>query len=86
MKKAVITGITGQDGAYLSEFLLGKVYQVHGVKRRSINWDISKPDGAPRNLLDVSKINKLGWKPKFSLEEGIADTITHYNNEKLEWA
>ncbi|MGH8590630.1 MAG: GDP-mannose 4,6-dehydratase, partial [Gammaproteobacteria bacterium] len=34
MKKALITGVTGQDGAYLSEFLLGKGYTVHGVKRR----------------------------------------------------
>jgi len=34
-KKALITGITGQDGAYLSEFLLSKGYIVHGVKRRS---------------------------------------------------
>ncbi len=35
MKKALITGITGQDGAYLAEFLLGKGYEVHGIKRRS---------------------------------------------------
>jgi GDPmannose 4,6-dehydratase len=35
MKKALITGITGQDGAYLAEFLLAKGYQVHGIKRRS---------------------------------------------------
>jgi GDPmannose 4,6-dehydratase len=35
MKKALITGITGQDGAYLSQFLLGKGYEVHGVIRRS---------------------------------------------------
>ena len=35
MKKAIITGITGQDGAYLSEFLLNKGYEVHGIKRRS---------------------------------------------------
>ena len=35
MKKALITGITGQDGAYLAEFLLHKGYEVHGVKRRS---------------------------------------------------
>ncbi len=34
MKKALITGITGQDGAYLAEFLLGKGYEVHGVRRR----------------------------------------------------
>ena len=35
MKKAIITGITGQDGAYLAEFLLNKGYEVHGIKRRS---------------------------------------------------
>lgn len=41
MKTALITGITGQDGAYLAEFLLGKGYHVHGIKRRSslINTD-----------------------------------------------
>ncbi|MDP3428795.1 MAG: GDP-mannose 4,6-dehydratase, partial [Desulfomicrobium sp.] len=33
-KKALITGITGQDGAYLAEFLLAKGYEVHGIKRR----------------------------------------------------
>ena len=35
MKKALITGITGQDGAYLAEFLLDKGYEDHGIKRRS---------------------------------------------------
>ena len=41
MKKALITGITGQDGSYLAEFLLDKGYEVHGIKRRSssINTD-----------------------------------------------
>tara|TARA_B110000037_G_scaffold220783_1_gene289628 strand:- start:299 stop:1357 length:1059 start_codon:yes stop_codon:yes gene_type:complete len=41
MKKALITGITGQDGSYLAEFLLNKGYQVHGIKRRTslINTD-----------------------------------------------
>ena len=34
MKKVLITGVTGQNGAYLSEFLLGNGYTVHGVKRR----------------------------------------------------
>ena len=34
-KKALITGITGQDGAYLAEFLLNKGYIVHGIKRRA---------------------------------------------------
>ena len=35
MKKALITGVTGQDGAYLAEMLLAKGYEVHGIKRRS---------------------------------------------------
>ena len=35
MKVALITGITGQDGSYLSEFLLNKGYEVHGIKRRT---------------------------------------------------
>ena len=35
MKKALITGITGQDGSYLAEFLLDKGYEVHGIKIRS---------------------------------------------------
>ena len=34
MKKALITGITGQDGAYLAELLLEKGYEVHGIRRR----------------------------------------------------
>lgn len=43
-KVALITGITGQDGAYLSEFLLGKGYEVHGIKRRSSSFNTSRID------------------------------------------
>ena len=41
MKKALITGVTGQDGSYLADFLLKKGYEVHGIKRRTslINTD-----------------------------------------------
>lgn len=39
-----------------------------------INWDKSKPDGTPRKLLDVSLLNKKGWKAKIGLEEGIRST------------
>ena len=39
-KVALITGITGQDGAYLAEFLLDKGYEVHGIKRRSSSFNI----------------------------------------------
>ncbi len=44
MKKALITGITGQDGAYLSEFLLAKNYKVHGLKRRSSLFNTDRID------------------------------------------
>ena len=44
MKKALITGITGQDGAYLAEYLLGKGYEVHGIKRRSSSFNTARVD------------------------------------------
>ena len=44
MKKALITGVTGQDGAYLAEFLLGKGYEVHGIKRRSSLFNTDRVD------------------------------------------
>ena len=44
MKKALITGITGQDGAYLAEFLLQKGYEVHGIKRRSSLFNTDRID------------------------------------------
>ena len=44
MKKALITGITGQDGSYLAEFLLNKGYEVHGIKRRSSSLNTSRID------------------------------------------
>src|SRR6202044_2702946 len=50
MPKALITGITGQDGAYLAEFLLDKGYEVHGIKRRS-------------SLLNTNRIDHLYEDP-----------------------
>ena len=44
MKKALITGITGQDGAYLTEFLIGKGYEVHGIKRRASSFNTHRID------------------------------------------
>ncbi|MBF0229940.1 MAG: GDP-mannose 4,6-dehydratase [Desulfamplus sp.] len=44
MKKALITGITGQDGAYLAEFLLHKGYEVHGIKRRASLFNTNRID------------------------------------------
>ena len=44
LKKALITGITGQDGSYLAEFLLDKGYEVHGIKRRSSSFNTHRID------------------------------------------
>ena len=44
MKRALITGITGQDGAYLADFLLKKGYEVHGIKRRSSSFNTGRID------------------------------------------
>ena len=44
MKKALVTGITGQDGSYLAEFLLEKGYEVHGIKRRASNFNTQRID------------------------------------------
>ena len=67
MKKAIITGITGQDGAYLAEFLLKKGYEVHGIKRRT-------------SLINTDRIDHLYQSPyetdsKFILHHGdLTDT------------
>lgn len=60
-KKALITGITGQDGAYLAEFLLGKGYEVHGIKRRS-------------SLFNTNRIDHLYRDPH---EEGVRFFLHH---------
>ena len=62
MKKALITGITGQDGSYLAEFLLNKGYEVHGVKRRT---SLINTDRIDHLYQDPQKQNK-----KFILHHG----------------
>ena len=44
LKKALITGVTGQDGSYLAEFLLDKGYEVHGIKRRASMFNTQRVD------------------------------------------
>ncbi len=63
-KKAVITGITGQDGSYLAEFLLEKGYEVHGIKRRA-------------SSLNTSRIDHLYQDPH---EEKLKELILHYGD------
>lgn len=64
MKKAFITGITGQDGSYLAEFLLNKNYEVHGLKRRS-------------SSLNTSRIDHIYNDPMFHLHYGdLTDSLS----------
>ena len=44
----------------------------------TLDYDVSKPDGTPRKLLDVSRLTELGWKPAWSLEDGIRATYEWY--------
>tara|TARA_B100000212_G_C27369789_1_gene532039 strand:- start:906 stop:2024 length:1119 start_codon:yes stop_codon:yes gene_type:complete len=67
LKKALITGITGQDGSYLGEFLLEKGYEVHGIKRRSSSFNSSRIDHLYQDPHEVN--------PKFILHYGdLTDT------------
>jgi GDPmannose 4,6-dehydratase len=52
MKKALITGITGQDGSYLAEFLLGQGYEVHGIQRRTSTFNTARIDHLYRDAHD----------------------------------
>jgi len=60
--------------------MIGKVVGFTG----GIAWDSSKPDGTPRKLLDVSRLAKLGWKSRISLEDGLRSTYAWWlsQNEK----
>lgn len=61
MKVALITGITGQDGAYLAEFLLKKGYEVHGVKRRSSLFNTDRIDHLYKDLHEENVKLKLHY-------------------------
>ena len=55
MKKALITGITGQDGSYLAELLLDKGYEVHGMKRRASSFNTSRIDHLYQDIHENSR-------------------------------
>jgi len=60
-KTALITGITGQDGSYLAEFLLKKNYEVHGIKRRSSSFNTSRINHIYQDPHDVNCMFKLHY-------------------------
>lgn len=61
MKKALITGVTGQDGSYLAEFLLSKGYEVHGLKRRSSSINTARIDHIYQDTHDDAQVFKLHY-------------------------
>ncbi len=65
----------GQDVSIkeLAELIAGVVGY-----RGELNWDSTKPDGAPRKLLDSARIRSLGWKPRIGLHEGLRETYRWY--------
>ena len=60
--------------------LAEKIAAAAGFKGK-ISWDICKPDGMYRKLMDSSRAHSLGWKPQISLEDGIARTIEEYKQK-----
>ena len=66
MKRALITGITGQDGSYLAELLLAKGYEVHGVVRRASTFNTSRIDHLYQDphVNGVASIPALWREPK----------------------
>jgi len=76
---AINVGV-GQDVSIreLAE-LIQEIVGFHG----NILWDTSKPDGTPRRLLDISKIQELGWRPTIALEEGVKTTYEWYLSQEI---
>ena len=54
--------------------------------RGRIVWDVSKPDGTPRKLLDVSRLAALGWRASIPLEEGLRRTVAEFVRERASGA
>lgn len=67
VKRALVTGITGQDGSYLTELLLGKGYQVHGIIRRASSLNTDRPRcSVPRRRRSARTRGRPGARLKFS--------------------
>lgn len=79
-EKEIINIGTGID---LTIFELANIIKDITGFKGEIDWDTSKPDGTPRKLLDISKLEDSGWKAKIDLETGIKNTYEWFiNNEK----
>ena len=66
---------TGQDISIKS--LAAKIAMISGFDGKT-QWSASEPDGTPRRVLDISRLNALGWQPKVSLDDGITEVIQYF--------
>ena len=71
---------TGKD---LSIKQLSQKIAKHVNYKGKIIWDINKPDGTPKKLLNIDKIKSLGWCPKIQLDDGIIKTIELIKNKNI---
>jgi GDPmannose 4,6-dehydratase len=82
MKKAFITGITGQDGSYLAEFLLGKGYEIHGLIRRSSTFNTDRIDHLYRDFHDPNAKLFLHYGD-LSVSGQIMDMLSSINPDEI---
>ena len=90
-KKALVTGITGQDGSYLAEFLIEKGYEVHGIKRRTslfnsswFGFSIVIKDGSSRTREDlINQLDSLGFESRPIVAGNFAnnEVVKYFNSE-----
>ena len=71
----------GSGGEISINDLAVKIANLTGFTGKIV-WDTNRPDGTPRKVLDSTKINKLGWKPSITLDQGIASTVEWYQENK----
>ena len=83
MKKALITGITGQDGSYLTELLLSKGYEVHGIIRRASTFNTGRIDHLYRDPHNGNKINLHLHYGDIAIGETLLDVIYNIRPDEI---
>ena len=78
VSREIINVGTGEDVTIkeLAETIKDVVGSIGGI-----TWDISKPNGTPRKVMNVDKLKSLGWEPKIGLREGIELTYQWYKDD-----
>jgi hypothetical protein len=91
-KNALISGITGQDGAYLAELRLGNGYEVHGIKRRALSFNTDRIDHLYQEAKQQRELSVVVWgsgtpRREFLFVDDLADALVFlmkvYSEEAL---